>query len=400
MSRSVLEHGTIGGMETHGRLLARGLARLNHEVSVITSAHPLGLQEDEAVGVRLHYLPNAPTGRYSKQFFGDSVRALEEVHGSTPIDIVLSQSAGARGYVTSSALSRLKIPVAAIFHGLATWELRTRWTAAEGILDVIRALYWAAKLTPELLLYDRTFLRMDGFIAVSEEIAGALKSRYRSMAERVFCVPNGVDTNSFCPDPAAGSRLRRELEVSEDQVIVLMAGRLVKEKGYHLGLEALARLTGLRESVMCLVVGTGPAEEQLRTLTDSLGLAERVRFLGSVSQEHMRYYYNASDVFLMPTLCWESFALTLAEAMACGVPVVSHRLGGTPTVVRDGRTGFLIEPGSSKALCDRLTRLIGDPQLRQRMGNAAREDVVSRLSDTVMAEKTASILTEIVDRHR
>ena len=122
----------------------------------------------------------------------------------------------------------------------------------------------------------------------------------------------------------------------------------------------------------------------------ALGLAAQVEFLGWVAGEAKQAQLAQADVFVLPSYN-EGLPVSLLEAMAYGVPVISTRVGGIPELVRDGIDGFLIEPGDRAALEDRLRRLAEDARLRQTMGDAARADIARRFDVARMVADTHAV---------
>src|SRR5207249_730231 len=135
----------------------------------------------------------------------------------------------------------------------------------------------------------------------------------------------------------------------------------------------VARLSESGQDMRLLVVGgdtderTSGHETSLRQRIERLGLGDSVRFLGPQPQGVLPLYYAASDVTVLPSY-YESFGMVALEAMACGSPVIASRVGGLVTTVRDGVTGFLVPDGDVEALAERIETLVGDPELRWRVG--------------------------------
>jgi D-inositol-3-phosphate glycosyltransferase len=150
-------------------------------------------------------------------------------------------------------------------------------------------------------------------------------------------------------------------------------GRLAPIKGLETLLDAIGVLARRGRRVRLVVVG-GDADEPrdgheagLRARIASLGIGDLVSFAGPQPQETLRTHYVAAEVTVLPSH-YESFGMVALEAMACGSPVVASRVGGLTTTVRDGVTGFLVPEGDVNALAGRLDTLLGDPDLRWRLG--------------------------------
>jgi phosphatidylinositol alpha-1,6-mannosyltransferase len=158
--------------------------------------------------------------------------------------------------------------------------------------------------------------------------------------------------------------------------VVLTVGRRVERPGHDLVIRALTALE--EQSVRYVIAGTGPEEGRLRRLVEALGVRDRVLFTGHVPDEDLPGLYAACDVFVMPSRALgardgiEGFGTVFLEAGACAKPVIGGWSGGVSEAVEDGVTGLLVDPHDPEALAEALRRLLRDPELRRRMGEAGR----------------------------
>jgi glycosyltransferase involved in cell wall biosynthesis len=184
-------------------------------------------------------------------------------------------------------------------------------------------------------------------------------------------VHNGVDPDVFSPrtaDDAAGAG-RAPLRLA-------IAGRLVRQKGVDVTLQAMARLDLPLELE---VIGDGPIRAELEGLAAELGLRDRVRFSGWVDRSLLPDAYRRADIFVFPSRD-EGMPNVVLEAMACGLPVIGTPIPGTRDLVADGETGLLIPVDDVAALADAVRALALDPQRRRAMGAAGRRRVVELFS--------------------
>lgn len=153
-----------------------------------------------------------------------------------------------------------------------------------------------------------------------------------------------------------------DLDISGTEKIVLFVGRLSYYNGVEYLIEAMQSV-----NAKLLIDGDGKSREKLENMTVSLGLEERVKFLGKVSNELLKYCYQICDVFVLPSVePTEAFGLVQLEAMAYGKPVINTLLPtGVPFVSIDGKTGLTVEPRNSKALADAINKLLSDDELRK-----------------------------------
>ncbi|MEO7965744.1 MAG: glycosyltransferase [Gemmatimonadaceae bacterium] len=203
--------------------------------------------------------------------------------------------------------------------------------------------------------------------------------------------------HSFQPASAAQIAARRAQHgIAPSDPVVGSVTRFYPAKGIRYLLDAFPAVLRARPRAWLVLVGQGPQERELRTRCAALGIAERVVFAGF--QRDAQAYVGGFDVAAVPSI-EEGFGLVALEALALGVPVVASRVGGLPDVVLDGETGVLVEPAAPDALAAALVRLLDDPALRARMGEAARIDV-QRFSLDVYASRLSEIYRELAAARR
>ena len=174
---------------------------------------------------------------------------------------------------------------------------------------------------------------------------------------------------------------------------MLFVGRLVYYKGLEVLLDAMSRCGG-----SLVIVGEGPLEGALRSLVAGKGLGERVLFAGRVADADLPAFYQACDVFVLPSIArTEAFGVVQIEAMAAGRPVVSTNLPtGVPWVNQDGVSGLVVPPGDAAALGDALHRLLEDVALRQRLGEGALRRAQTMFSRERMVATFKSVIDTVV----
>jgi phosphatidylinositol alpha-1,6-mannosyltransferase len=199
-------------------------------------------------------------------------------------------------------------------------------------------------------------------------------------AERqVQVVPLGADHVFFRPDVDT-SAVRERYGLGEGQWLLSVA-RLARHKGIDTALQALARLRHRYPDLRYAVVGTGEELGALEQEARELGVGDRVRFLTEVPDRDLPAIYNCAQVYLGVSRLMEQrvegFGISIAEASACGVPVVAGRSGGIPEAVRDGETGLLVDAERPGAVSEALRMLLDDAGLRHRLGTGGRRAVES-----------------------
>ena len=204
-------------------------------------------------------------------------------------------------------------------------------------------------------------------------------------------VPFGIRVERY--GRAADSARAEIASRSSGKPTLLFVGRLVGYKGVDVLLKAVRDL-----DAETIIIGDGPLRASLETLARDLGVADRVRFLGEVPIDHLLAWYQTCDAFVLPSVTrQETFGMVQLEAMVCGRPVVSTELGtGVSWVNRHEDTGLIVKPGDAADLHRALARLLGDPLLRQRLGAAARERVLSQFTAERMCSTTRTLYHEII----
>jgi glycosyltransferase involved in cell wall biosynthesis len=201
--------------------------------------------------------------------------------------------------------------------------------------------------------------RADRVVAVCESLGRLTANTAPGLQYSV--VPNGVDLNLFHPPEGAPKRPARPDHVP---IRCLAVARLVERKGLGELLRAFALLE--RGRFQLEIVGKGQDERILRDLAAQLGLAEEVRFAGSLDRAEVSRRYRDADLFTLPSSA-EAFGNVFAEALASGLPIVGSNVGGIPELVEHGVNGLLVTPGNPLALAQAIRYLAEDPELREEM---------------------------------
>jgi glycosyltransferase involved in cell wall biosynthesis len=224
-------------------------------------------------------------------------------------------------------------------------------------------------------------------IAISEFVKGQLASG--GVPESKMVVRHlGVDIDRFRPDPQAREEWARRFSLGPGEVILSTVSYLRPFKNPQILVEACGELARRGVAARLFVAGDGEMLPDLKRLSNRLGVDGRIQWLGNVADP--KALLQASDIFLLASV-GEAFGLVLAEAMACGVPVVGSRSGSLMEVVADGRTGVLCTPLDARAFADAIERLVRDVPLRQHMAAEAIERVRKRFSLDMSVEKTLEI---------
>ena len=252
-------------------------------------------------------------------------------------------------------------PHLAMFHTLGEVKLRARASEREP----------AERLEAERRLVHS----VDRIVSATRHERQLLRQVFRVAPERIAVIPLGVDLEQFQPRDRAAARAA--LEFPAEERLLIAVGRIEPLKGFDILVRALAEMTE-RERVRLLVIGgderAAPELARLRAIAEEVGVADRVRFPGSIPHQRLAVYYNAADVVVIPSFS-ESFGLVALEAMASGVPVVASRVGGLTVTVADGRTGYLVPWRCPEPFAEKIDLLLSNDALRRALGAAGAESV-------------------------
>ena len=270
---------------------------------------------------------------------------------------------------------------------IAYWA--TRWWRCPLVLSVRGSEIHLVGSGMMASLHRLIYNWMDVVVAVSEDIAEHLEA-LGVPKSKIKVVANGVDRRF---QPADRSVMRERLGLPEGEFIVLFVGLLVPVKGLDLLVGALAELADPKP--LCLLVGDGPERPGLERQAAELGVGDHLRFVGRRSSDEIPTWMGAADLLVLPSRS-EGRPNVVLEAQACGLPVVATRVGGTPELVCDGKTGLLVESEDVSGLADALRRLRTDRGLREALGRAGREQA-DGMTWAVSADKMAAIYRDLLE---
>lgn len=234
----------------------------------------------------------------------------------------------------------------------------------------------------------------DAFIGVAEPHARHLVEVEHFPAEKVRVIPNGVDVQRFRPS-TVGARVRSTLGIDPQAPVVAIVAALRPEKNHQQFLRVAAEVRKRLPAARFLIVGDGPQRPMMEQLADELGLNESVLFLGT--RDDIPDLLAASNVFVL-TSKMEANPVSILEAMASGKPVVAPRVGSIGESVSDGVTGYLTTPGDDDEFVERVTELLSDHPLAERLGAAGREAVCARWSLEAMVTGYEDLLKSVYNQ--
>jgi glycosyltransferase involved in cell wall biosynthesis len=237
------------------------------------------------------------------------------------------------------------------------------------------------RLTDRLVLLSRTRMCLFQSEVVRDHALARTPALGRLPTRVVY---NGYDAERYRPDPGAGARFRADHAIAPGRLVVLTMSALERAKGQDLALQALQRLVSEGADPVYVMVGDGKHAEQMRERARHSGVT--TIFTGFLRGAQVLEALNAADVYLHPAR-EEIFPNAIAEAMACGRPVIATRVGGVPELLgADDEAGLLVPLEDVAGLAAALGRCAAQPELRARLGAAGRRRIETRFPMSAMVD--------------
>jgi glycosyltransferase involved in cell wall biosynthesis len=263
--------------------------------------------------------------------------------------------------------------------------------------------YYAAKLRGLPVIchlhspYDRRYILLYRFhlaskvIFVSKAIERAIRGKqtFKAACEVVY---NGVDSARFRPAGTRDWRWRERLSIPSDSVVFGQVSSLISRKGIDVLLRAFALLVRRAPQARLLLVGDGPQHADYIELAKHLGIVDKVVFAGYHS-DPLPFYQHVFDANVLASRN-DAFPLSLLEAAACGLPSIAASVDGIPEAIGDHQTGLLFDSQNHEMLAENMWLLISGPELRRRLGEAARQLAVTRFSMDAYCRSVERIILE------
>lgn len=369
-----------GGLARHVRKLSEALVARGVEVHVLTRGEPT-LRERAGVVVQRVDEGAYPSDldeflHWVTRMNADMVHAGRELLETVDFDLVHAHDwlVGRAGDALARAAGR---PLLATIHA-------TEYGRHQG---------WVDKHPQTHIHAEERWLirRADRVITCSHYMRGHVADVFGLEEDRVTVVPNGIDPGDLVPVDDLDT-LRARFAAPEEK-LVLLVGRLVYEKGFHLALQALRPLVRRLGDVRFLVAGSGTAEADLRAQARRLGLEDQGTFLGWIGDDVLHSLYRIADLTVVPSI-YEPFGLVALEAMASGCPCIVADTGGLREVVPNRDVGLRFRSRSARSLGYMMERVLTDDALRDRLVTEASEHVL-RFDWADIAVQTAEVYAEL-----
>lgn len=384
-------HSGFGGFETQNKVLCEGLAQKGHAITVFSPKKELEFEQKEENGVKYVFVPcifkrfsvlySASKQSWQKKSF----EVFRKMHNENKFGLVISQSSWALGIIKHK--SELDIPIVAISHGSKIGEVQTVLKSVDSPGDFGRFLVDIPHILRAFFITQRQFIHgSDKVVAVSNAVKEQVVNETYVSEDKVVVIHNGINPGLFESGSTGG--------VDDGGVNLVYVGRIEKSKGLFLLLDAVESLDF--PNLKLRIVGDGVDFDELKNYSLQKGLDDVVNLEGKIPYDKVVQRLAVADIFVLPTLRVEGFPMTLVEAMFSGLPIVASDIGGNSDAVVDGETGFLVEPGNTDQLKEKLSLLVSDRDLRVDMSVAALGRAKHNFTLDAMLNKYEQVFDEVL----
>jgi glycosyltransferase involved in cell wall biosynthesis len=367
----------LGGIENYLYYVSRNLLEMGHQAIILCEKHDQRLSDSEIYnGIRIirhpyYNIPKRLLIMKPKVVSEQLKRFIWEHVGD--IDLIISRYPH---YCFASCSLNLSIP---IFYIPATVAGNYIKNSSEN--SNFKAKFFNVIWRPILDHMESKSISMSNkVITLSRFISNSLAQYYSFNSERFIINPPGVDLDRF--RKSDGSKgIRQEFNIPSNRVVVLYVGRLSLEKNVEKLIKDFTKLR--RKNVHLLIVGYGPERLRLEQLRNDFNMIEKILFVGP--RTDVERFYSAADIFVLPSK-YEAFGQVVLEAMAASLPCIAFKRTfpeyqvASEEIIRNGVTGFCVDPYNKHDLLDRLLNLIENRDLRKKMGLAGRRDCERRFT--------------------
>jgi glycosyltransferase involved in cell wall biosynthesis len=305
-----------------------------------------------------------------KLLYARLIGRVRKLHGAKPIDVIHAHAALPCGHAAALLSKRLNIPFVVTLHGLDVFN--TCFLSG-------RPAAWRRKVSVDVYRAARTV------ICISGKVQEILKSGTPPETSSTV-VYNGVDPSFFSSNLA---------KVAEFDPEILIVGNLLRSKGHELVLRALGNLRPSFPRLRCRIIGEGSDRAQFETLARDLGIERQVQFAGRQSRSEVAEAMRRCSLFVLPSSN-EGLGCVYLEAMSCGKPVIGCRGQGIEEVIEHGKNGWLIPVDGLAQLERGLTALLASPELCERIGTAARQTILDKLTLSHQAQQLVKIYRQAI----
>jgi D-inositol-3-phosphate glycosyltransferase len=369
-----------GGIEQVSFEQSKRLTEMGYQIDVLTSKYE-GRNMNPLKGITIHHYPSLNVAkRFGVPYPIISFEAYKMfTHLIGKCDIVHAHGhVYMASYMAGMVAKKLKKPFIVTQHNT--------FIDYKSFLNIVEQLN-------DMVIGKSVLRHADRITTVSKETKKYVL-RLGADKTKTSVIYNGVDTDLF--RPANKNQSRKKLGLPNNRKIVLSVRRLVYKNGLDTLIESVPKVAQKHPDVLFVVAGKGPSRKLVEDRIKELGISQNIKLAGFVPDEQLPLYYDAADIFMLPSASGEGLPLVLLEAMACGVPVIATKVGGTPEIVNHMKNGVLVPPIDTEAMAEATSKLLSEEKLRTTIGEEARRNVENRFTWTENVRQLQEVYNEFI----
>jgi len=400
-----------GGQNIYVDELSRWLAKRNWQVDIFSRLAHKKKKRIQRINRRVNviylkaggqeYYPKEKIWDHFVEFFTNFLSYKQE--NKIQYDIIHGHYWDG-GWVAMHAGDILNIPFIHTFHSLGY----VRYNTLKKFQD-LPSNSEQKEFERRFNLEKQIIRRASNIIAESPYEEDDLVSYYNATNRKISIIPSGVDVKKF--NPKDKTKARKRLRIDKNMQVILYVGRLQWRKGVGTLIVAMSGIVKKypRKRFLLLIVGgsfkRGSSDEdkqeynRLKTIAEEHGIADMVRFEGSITQSKIPYYYAAANITVVPSY-YEPFGIVPLEAMACKVPVVASNTGGLQYTILNSETGLLAIPRDPFDLSEKINIILKETELRESMIENAYQRVTKDFNWPLVAKNIDSLYSSTIKKYK
>lgn len=390
--QNMLFYPAIGGIETYLYYASKTLPKVGHEPTILCSQHEPNLpMKDVYDGIEIiryptYHLPK-PLFAFNQFYYIEKLQKFIR-NNSKDVDAIWSR----HPYCTYASCKALpKIPI--IYVQAIVFPSFLKYASEK--LNSVRKIYFRIRSPQDYYIEKKAMEMCDRIVVLSKIRMREISDFYKFPKEKFEVIPPGIDLERFKPREKDRDLLRK-LGISEKAKIILTACRLSSEKNLEMLIKAFSYID--YDDCYLIIAGDGPDRVYLEQLTRTLQLTKKIRFVGF--RRDIKRFYSISGVFVLPSK-YEGFGHVYLEAMASGVPCIGLRsdyprvIVASEEIIRNGETGYCVDPYSIEDLSEKMSEILFDDKLKDKMSKKARVICESEDSWEVHVESILKLMQNV-----
>ncbi len=393
-----LEEPIVSGEIKNPFYLSQELAKKGHNIYVV--CHNNETNTYELNGVNIYSIGSGYMAGILKTASKNiqQIPICRKIALEHSIDIThIATNTSAAGIALTANLNLLNTPVVTTPYGTDVPEMQANLISSE-FRD---KLNYAQAILKHQFIDKVSWKYSDGIIAIGEYQKQELTELYNINPDRIQLIPNGVKTDIYKPDFESRSAKRKELGIDTDTKVILFVGRMVWKKGIQILVDAAENIITSQSNIEIIVIG-GSNEKARHRSRIQKKIAEskhsdKINLMMNIPESKLNDFYTAADVFVAPSIGYETEPTVIYEAMSAGLPIVATNRWGIPYQIGNSKT--LVEEKNPSDLARKISTLLLDPDLYEKVSEQNRKRAVSKFDWSEIADRHIQYYEHIINKH-